>query len=335
MYRYFRNLFWQLDPEQSHQLVLSLLKYIPPSFFQIPPQNPVEAMGIIFPHAVGLAPGLDSNGRYIEALAKLGAAFIELGGVTPKPQPGNPKPRLFRLPSMHALINRMGFDNEGVDALALRLAKTQYSGILGVNIAKNKSTSLEDAVNDFIYCMQKIYAYASYITVNISSPNMPHLRDLQKVEYFSNLMNQLREEQLHLADVHGKYVPLVVKLSPDESNESLKRLAGTLASLRIDGIAATNTTVNRDTVHDLPHGLEVGGLSGRPLAMRATECIQLIRQEVGNSMTLMGVGGIDNVQLAQERVQAGADLLQIYTGLIYEGPSLINDIVQGLQELRA
>jgi dihydroorotate dehydrogenase len=287
-------------------------------------------MGLIFPHAIGLAAGFDVNGEYIDALAKLGFAFIEVGGVTPHAQKGNPKPRVFRLPEVHALINRIGFSNEGIDALVMRIKKIQYGGILGVNIGKNKRTALEHAAQDYMVCMQKIYTYASYITINISSPNMPNLRDLQQAEYFFDLMNQLREEQLHLADVHGKYVPLVVKLSPDESNESLKRMANVLVSLGIDGIIATNTTVSRDTVHDLQHGLELGGLSGRPLTARATQCLYLIKSIAGDDITLIGVGGIDNAKIARERIDAGASLLQVYSGLVYEGPSLIKNLVEAL-----
>jgi len=330
MYRYFRSILWQLEPEKSHHLALTLLRMIPGAVFPKIPSKPVQAMGLSFPHAVGLAAGFDVNGEYIDALTKLGFAFIEVGAVTPHAQKGNPKPRLFRLPHAHALINRMGFSNEGIDALVLRIQKMQYRGILGVNIGKDKLTALDDAVQDYIECMQKIYIYASYITINVSSPNMPNLRDLQKKEYFLDLMSQLREEQLHLADIHGKYVPLVVKLSPDESNESLKHMADVLVSLGIDGIIATNTTVGRDKVRDLQHGLEPGGLSGRPLTTRATECLRLIKQVVGNEITLIGVGGIDTPDTARERMDAGASLLQVYSGLIYKGPYLVQNLVKGL-----
>lgn len=324
MYRFIRSLFWQLEPEKAHHLALQLLRYFPSGFLPKVDAYPKQVFGMTFPHAVGLAAGFDTNALYLDALSKLGFAFIEVGGVTPYPQHGNPKPRLFRLTEVHALINRMGFSNQGVDALVERLRHTRYQGILGVNIAKNKETPLEDASSDYIICMQKLYPYASYLTINISSPNMPNLRDLQKTEYFFMLMSALREEQRYLEDMHGKHVPLVVKLSPDESDEALKRMAHVLVSLEIDGLIATNTTVDRSTVHDLRDGLELGGLSGRPLASRATACVRLLRQEVGQSMTIISSGGIDNVELARERMAAGADLLQIYTGLIYEGPQLIS-----------
>lgn len=332
MYRYLRSLLWQLEPEKSHHLVLSLLGFIPAAVFPKIPSHPVQAMGLTFPHAIGLAAGFDVNGAYIDALAKLGFAFIEVGGVTPHAQVGNPKPRLFRLPQAHALINRMGFCNDGVDALVRRIQQARYTGILGINIGKDKQTTLEHAVQDYMLCMQKTYSHASYLTINVSSPNMPNLRDLQKTEYFFDLMSQLRDEQLHLADVHGKYVPLVVKLSPDESDESLKRMANVLVSLGIDGVIATNTTVSRDTVHDLPHGLEVGGLSGRPLTSRATDCLRLIKKIVGDDMTLIGVGGIDNAAIAREKIEAGASLLQVYSGLIYEGPSLVSILAEALRD---
>lgn len=309
-------------------MALRLLSYTPALFFPKIKGEPRTIMGIEFPHAVGLSAGFDTNALYLDALSKLQFAFIEVGGVTPYPEKGNMKPRLFRLTEAHALINRMGFCNRGVDALIERLKQTTYRGVLGINIAKNKETPLEDASGDYVICMQKLYPYASYFTINISSPNMPNLRDLQKAEYFFMLMSTLREQQRYLADVHGKHVPLVVKLSPDESDEELKRMAHVLVSLGIDGVVATNTSVSRELVHDLPHGLEVGGLSGRPLASRASACVKLIRQEVGQSMAIIASGGIDNPDLARERMAAGADLIQIYTGLIYEGPGLVRSLAE-------
>lgn len=330
MYRFLRSVFWHMDPEKAHHLALRLLSYAPSGFFPKIEAKPKTVMGITFPHSIGLSAGFDTNALYLDALLKLQFAFIEVGGVTPYPERGNMKPRLFRLTDAHALINRMGFCNRGADALVDRLKQTAYRGVLGVNIAKNKETPLEDASGDYIICMQKLYPYASYFTINISSPNMPNLRDLQKAEYFFMLMSSLREEQRYLADVHGKHVPLVVKLSPDESDEALKRMAHVLVSLEIDGIIATNTSVSRELVHDLPHGLEVGGLSGRPLAARATACVSLLRQEVGQAMAIIASGGIDNPDIARERIAAGADLLQIYTGLIYEGPSLIRSLAEAI-----
>ena len=213
MYRFIRPLFWHLEPEKAHHLALTLLRYVPSSFFPKIAGHPKKVLGMTFPHAIGLAAGFDTNALYLDALSKLGFAFIEVGGVTPYPQRGNPKPRLFRLTEVHGLINRMGFCNLGVDAMVERLKSTSYRGILGINIAKNKETPLEDASSDYIVCMQRLYPYASYLTINISSPNMPNLRDLQKTEYFFMLMSSIREEQRHLEDVYGKHVPLVVKLS--------------------------------------------------------------------------------------------------------------------------
>ena len=333
MYRLIRSILWQFPPETAHHFALSLLDFCPAFLFPKPIGQPVQVMGLTFPHALGLAAGFDCDGVYLSALAKLGFAFIEVDGVTPRAQSGQIKPRLFRLPKAHALINRMGFCNQGVEALVKRVQASNYQGILGVNIAKNKSTPLEMAVHDYIFCMQKVYPIASYITINISSPNMPHLRDLQKTDYFRTLMSQLREEQLALADRDGHYVPLAVKLSPDESDESLKRMADVLVSLGIDSIVATNTTISREEVSHVAHGLEEGGLSGRPLAERSTACLRLLKTVVGDAMTLIAVGGVDSPERAREKLDAGASLLQVYSGLVYEGPALISRILQELRRV--
>ena len=326
MYSLIRPLLFCLDPEKAHHLALSLLHYLPAWFFAAPKKKPVQAMGLAFPHAIGLAAGLDKDGAHIDALAKLGFSFIEVGTVTPRPQGGNPKPRLFRLPEAHAIINRMGFNNAGVDALVANVKRAHYRGILGINIGKNKETSLNKAVDDYLYCLRQVYLHASYITINISSPNTPDLRQLQLGEYFTQLMNELREEQLHLADKHQRYVPLVIKLSPDETDETLKKMADAIVSFGIDGIIATNTTCARDAVRALRHGEELGGLSGQPLVQQSTHCLRVLKQVVGREVTLIGVGGIDNVDVADEKRQAGADLLQVYTGLMYEGPSLVRKL---------
>ena len=330
MYRLIRSLLVRLDPEKAHHVALSLLHYFPAGLFPHPSSQVVCAMGLTFPHPVGLAAGFDKDGVHLDALAKLGFSFIELGTVTPRPQVGNPRPRLFRLPDAHAIINRMGFNNAGVDALVLRVKKARFSGILGINIGKNKETPLARAADDYLYCLRRAYPVASYVTINISSPNTPNLRVLQNMTYFRGLMNQLREEQLHLTDLGGRYVPLVVKLSPDESDESLKRMADVLVSLGIDGVIATNTTSARDTVRDLPHGLEAGGLSGRPLAARATTCLQILKDVAGDALTLIGSGGIDSPMIAREKLTAGASLLQVYSGLIEKGPWLIQHLLHGL-----
>ena len=330
MYQLIRPFLFSLDAETAHNMTLSALHYVPRSCFAKPRQSQVNALGLEFPHAVGLAAGLDKNAEHLDALAKLGFSFIEVGTVTPRPQLGNAKPRLFRLPEAQALINRMGFNNHGVDALVVNIQKARYRGILGINIGKNKDTPLAQAVDDYLHCLAKVYLHASYVTINISSPNTPDLRQLQLGDYFKQLLNELREEQLQLSDIHQRYVPLVVKLSPDESDETLKEMADVIVSLGIDGIIATNTTCARDAVHDLPHGKEEGGLSGQPLLTQSTHCLQVLKRVVGDDVTLIGVGGIDNPAAANEKLQAGASLLQIYTGLIYQGPALIKSLVNGI-----
>lgn len=326
MYQLLRPFLFSLDAEKAHRLTLSALHYLPHFCFAKPKGEAIHAMGIEFPHAVGLAAGLDKNGEHLDALAKLGFSFIELGTVTPRPQEGNPKPRLFRIPAAQAIINRMGFNNHGVDALVANVKKSHYQGILGINIGKNKDTPLEKAVDDYLYCLRKVYLHASYVTINVSSPNTPDLRQLQQGEYFRNLINELREEQLQLADQHQNYVPLVVKLSPDETDETLKQIADVIVSLGVDGIIATNTTCSRDAVSALQYGNEVGGLSGRPVASLSTHCLKVLKQVVGDDATLIGVGGIDSPAAANEKLEAGASLLQVYTGLIYQGPGIVSNI---------
>lgn len=325
MYSLIRSLLFCLDAEVAHQVALSLLT-IAPKMAQ-PQGAVVEAMGLVFPNVVGLAAGFDKNGAYLSALEKLGFGFIEVGTVTPKPQAGNPKPRVFRLSKAHALINRMGFNNAGVDALVANVIQSSYKGILGINIGKNKDTPMAKAIDDYSYCLHKAYQHASYITINISSPNTPDLRKLQHGEYFKELINHLREEQLQLADKHQKYVPLVVKLSPDEDDEALKQMVDVMVSVGIDGVIATNTTASRKGVEHLPHQEEAGGLSGRPLMSRSTECLRLLKQVAGDELTIIGVGGIDDVTCAHEKLKAGATLLQVYTGLIYQGPGLIKKLI--------
>jgi dihydroorotate dehydrogenase len=333
LYPLVRKLLFRVEPERAHVIALHMLRFAPSCFFEPISFNdkPIHVLGLKFSHPIGLAAGLDKNGDYLDALAKLGFSYIELGTVTPRPQPGLPKPRLFRLPEAHALINRMGFNNKGVDALVSNVLSAQYDGILGINIGKNKDTPLENAIDDYLFCLRKVYPFASYVTINISSPNTPHLRELQGRDYFSYLMYQLREEQLQLADQHQSHVPIVVKVSPDETDESLKQMANCIAELGIDGIIASNTTIAREEVSSLRDGREEGGLSGNPLFFRSTQCLRLLKQVVGDAVTLIGVGGIDSPQTAREKLDAGAQLLQVYTGLIYEGPSLIKQLVEGIE----
>jgi dihydroorotate dehydrogenase len=319
-----------MDAEKAHALSLSALHYMPKFCFKQAKAKSVHALGLHFPHPVGLAAGLDKNGEHLDALAKLGFSFIELGTVTPRPQVGNPKPRLFRIPEVHAIINRMGFNNQGVDALVAHVKKARYKGVLGINIGKNKDTSLAHAADDYIYCLAKVYEYASYITINISSPNTPDLRQLQQKEYFANLMSQIQTEQKKLADKFQRHVPLVVKMSPDEDVETLKQMTEVILSYGVEGIIATNTTCSRNGVKNLLHAEEIGGLSGKPLWELSTQCLRLLKQYVGTDVTLIGVGGIESCESAQAKLDAGASLVQIYSGLIYEGPRLVYQLVTQL-----
>ncbi|KTC87594.1 MULTISPECIES: quinone-dependent dihydroorotate dehydrogenase [Legionella] len=331
MYSLIRPLLFKLDEEKAHDFSLSILEWMPKLCFKPPAGREITAMGLTFPHPIGLAAGLDKSGEHIDALSKIGFSFIELGTVTPYPQIGNPKPRLFRLPKAAAIINRMGFNNLGVDALVRNVVKAKYRGILGINIGKNKDTPLTRAADDYLHCLKKVYEHASYVTINISSPNTPDLRLLQQEKFFRHLLGQLCEEQKRLSDRHQRAVPLVIKLSPDESDEGLKEMAEVIVELGIAGIIATNTTCARDAVSSLAHGTEQGGLSGRPLAERSTQCLRVLKQVVGNDVTLIGVGGIDNPTVAQDKIKAGAQLLQIYSGLIYQGPGLVAELSQRLQ----
>lgn len=319
-----------LKPETAHSFALSLLHYIPSFCFAKPKAQPVKVMGLNFTHRIGLAAGLDKNGDHVQGLAKLGFSFIELGTVTPRPQLGNPKPRLFRLIRSQALINRLGFNNKGVDALIQNIRNIKYKGILGINIGKNKDTPLDKAADDYVYCLRKVYPYADYIVINISSPNTPELRQLQREDYFSGLLHILCEARVHLSQSQGRYVPLVIKISPDETKEQLQKMAAVMLQYPIDGITATNTTAQRNTVEHEIKAHEQGGLSGKPLAQSATECLKIMKEVVGDKIALIGVGGIDSGEKAREKLEAGASLIQIYTGLIYKGPGLIKDISQKL-----
>lgn len=333
MYSALRPLLFKMEAERAHDLALSALSYLPQFYFRKPQGMPVKAMGLDFPHPVGLAAGLDKNGEYLDGLAKIGFSSIELGTVTPRPQEGNPKPRLFRLPEAQAIINRMGFNNQGVDTLITHIKNTRYKGIVGINIGKNKDTALNKAVDDYLYCLRKVYEHASYITINISSPNTPDLRQLQQGEYFANLLTQLQMEQIKLSDQFQRHVPLVVKVSPDETDETLKQMTEIILHHGVEGIIATNTTCSRELVKHLPHAEEQGGLSGRPLTDLSNQCLRLLKQYVGDELTLIGVGGIDSSISAQEKLNAGASLVQVYSGLIYQGPELVSRIVTGLKSL--
>lgn len=291
-------------------------------------------MGITFPNPIGLAAGLDKNGEYIDALGRLGFGFIEIGTVTPRAQPGNPAPRLFRLPEVAGIINRMGFNNKGVDYLVEQVKQSTYKGVLGINIGKNFDTAVENAVDDYLICLRKVYQYADYITVNISSPNTPGLRSLQAGDELDKLLTLLKQEQGELESEHGKYVPLAVKVAPDLSDDEIKDISRVLRKNNIDGLIATNTTLARDKVSDLKHGSEQGGLSGDPVKELSTAVIAGFNQHLKGEIPIIGVGGISRATDAVDKINAGADLVQIYTGLIYRGISLISQSKKAIAQER-
>ena len=304
-----------------------------PLFAKRIPNNPVQAMGLTFPNPVGLAAGLDKNGDYIGALGALNFGFIEVGTITPRPQPGNPKPRLFRLPDAHAIINRMGFNNLGVDALIENIKRAQFRGIMGINIGKNFDTPIENAAQDYLIGLRKVYPYASYVTINISSPNTKNLRQLQQGDELDALLATLKIEQEKLAEQHGQYVPLVLKIAPDLDREQVDQIATLLLRHRIDGVIATNTTLARTAVAHLAQGTEAGGLSGAPLRDPSTQVIRQLATALQGALPIIGVGGIMQGADAAEKIQAGATLIQIYSGLIYQGTDLIADCVAAISRL--
>lgn len=336
MYSLLRKLFFLLDAEKAHHIGLNalvlayksgLLPLIVPAF----KGKPVEVMGIKFPNALGLAAGLDKNGRYIDALAAMGFGFIEIGTVTPRPQPGNPKPRLFRIPRAQAIINRMGFNNDGVAQLIRNVQNARFKGILGINIGKNFDTPIEHAADDYLTCLTAVYPYASYVTVNISSPNTKNLRELQSAAALSALLGKIKIEQARLAKAHGRYVPIALKIAPDLNDEQLIDIARLLKEYQFDAVIATNTTISRRGVSELPCGNETGGLSGAPVRQAATRIVARLATLLDNEVPIIGVGGIMTGSQAMEKINAGASLVQIYSGLIYRGPQLIRECVQSLK----
>lgn len=290
-------------------------------------ERSVTIMGIRFPNRVGLAAGLDKNGDYFEALSKLGFGFVEIGTVTPRSQPGNPAPRLFRLPKANAIINRMGFNNEGIDHLLANVERSRengFKGIIGINIGKNFDTAVENATEDYLISLRAAYVHADYITINISSPNTPGLRTLQYGDELNNLLSEIKAEQLLLESKHKKYTPITVKVAPDLSKDEIKEIAEILIINNMDALIATNTTVSRDAVSSLKHGDEAGGLSGQPVRDMSTEVIREFYKYLNSKIPIIGVGGIFSADDAQEKLDAGADLVQIYTGFIYQGYDLIH-----------
>ena len=331
-YSLIRQLLFRLSPEASHHAALrslaigetlGLLK-----LFYSTPSQPVQVMG---PNPVGLAAGLDKNGDYIDALAALGFGFIEIGTVTPRPQDGNPQPRLFRIPEAQAIINRMGFNNLGVDHLVEQVKKAKFDGVLGINIGKNATTPVENAAEDYVHCLEKVYEYASYVAVNISSPNTQGLRSLQTGSAFSDLLQQLKACQARLAAHHGHYVPLAVKIAPDLQDEDIEYIAEQLVEHRIDGVIATNTTIGRAGIESLSLANEAGGLSGKPLKALSNYTLARLCQALDGRIPVIGVGGIMDGVSAADKMAAGASLVQIYTGFIYNGPALIQDAVQAIK----
>lgn len=334
-YSLLRPAMFALDAETAHHLTLNglntahrlgLLRLAVPTA----PSVPCRVMGLDFPNPVGLAAGLDKNGDCIDALADLGFGFIEIGTVTPRPQPGNPKPRLFRLPEAQGIINRMGFNNAGVDALVANVQRAAYRGILGINIGKNATTPIEQAADDYLACLRKVYAHASYVTVNISSPNTKNLRQLQSGDELDALLGQLKAEQEKLAQQQGKYVPLAVKIAPDLEDAQIGQIAAQLAHHRIDAVIATNTTLSRTGVAHLPHGDETGGLSGAPVRAASTSVIRKLAVALDGALPIIGAGGILSGADAAEKIAAGASLVQLYSGMVYRGPELVAECVRTL-----
>jgi len=338
-YSLLRPWLFCLDPEQAHNLTLSNLDRaqrwgLLERFIPKPIADPQTLCGITFPNPVGLAAGLDKDGKHIDALAALGFGFLEIGTVTPKPQPGNPKPRMFRLTEAQAIINRMGFNNDGVDACVARVRRSRFwqkGGILGMNIGKNASTPIEEAAGDYILGMEAVYEIATYITVNISSPNTQHLRALQGEEMLRSLLSSLDEARKRLSDRYGVRKPMFLKIAPDLDTDDINLIADLLLEFGIDAVIATNTTIARDAVQGMDHGEEAGGLSGAPLQAVSNQIIKTLTTRLGNTLPIIGVGGILSGADAREKIMAGASLVQIYSGLIYKGPDLVNACARALR----
>jgi len=340
LYALARPLLFTLDPEAAHNLTLPALRRAAKlgltKLCSRPAPDPRTVMGITFPNPVGLAAGLDKDGAYIDGLAALGFGFIEVGTVTPRAQPGNPMPRMFRLPQAKAIINRMGFNNHGVDAFVANVRASRFYqdklGVLGLNIGKNATTPIENAADDYLHCLEKVYPYASYVTVNISSPNTKNLRQLQGASELDALLARLKDAQQRLADQHKRYVPLTLKIAPDLDGEQIKTIAEALLRHKIDGVIATNTTLSRDAVQGLPHADEAGGLSGAPVFELSNAVIRGLKRELGDAIPIIGVGGILRGADARAKIEAGAQLVQLYSGLIYAGPALVKDCAAALRD---
>ena len=338
-YSLIRRLFFSIDAEKAHLLGLKMIKLVHTmglsSFiFGKPVYAPVEVMGLTFPNRVGLAAGLDKNADFINGLSSVGFGFIEVGTITPRPQPGNPRPRLFRIPEAQAIINRMGFNNKGVEHLIEQVKQADRSNIiLGINIGKNFDTPVESAVDDYKHCLQAVYLYADYITINISSPNTPGLRTLQFGDELKHLLETLKAEQTVLAEQTDRYVPLAVKIAPDMEDNDIKLIAELLLEKGIDAVIATNTTISRDAVKGQPNAEEQGGLSGVPVYQQSTHVVKVLAEQLQGKLPIIAAGGIFSAQDAQEKIAAGAQLVQIYTGFIYKGHELIKECAEALSRV--
>ena len=340
MYNLARPFLFGLDAEHAHGLGLKALELAyrtgtSPLLAKRAEPLPTRAFGLTFPNPVGLAAGLDKNGAHIDALLALGFGFIEIGTVTPRAQAGNPKPRMFRLPQHEAVINRLGFNNEGVDALVGNVERARRkNGLLGINIGRNKDTSNDRAASDYLYCLERVYPLADYITVNISSPNTAGLRELQEEQALRQLIGALRESQEELGAQHGKRVPMLVKIAPDLSDEDIDAVARVLRDLSVDGVIATNTTVSRMSVHEHRLAHETGGLSGAPLMGQSTMVLRKLRTRLPDSIPVIGVGGILSGADAVAKMAAGASMVQFYTGMVYRGPELVHECVEAIRRRR-
>jgi len=324
LYALARPLLFALDPERAHRLALGAARLLPQAR---PAGAPVRVMGLEFPNAVGLAAGLDKDAAHVDALARLGFGFLEVGTVTPRPQRGNARPRLFRLPAAQALVNRMGFNNAGLDAFMENLSRASWRGVLGINIGKNADTPIEQAAEDYLACLERVYPRASYVTVNVSSPNTKNLRDLQESRALEALLARLADRRARLTERHGRRVPLALKVAPDLEAAQVQGIADAVRRHGIDAVIATNTSVSREGVEGLPHAEEAGGLSGAPIRVRATATLAAFVASLKGEAACIGVGGILSGAHAVEKLDAGAALVQLYTGLIYRGPELVPECV--------